>query len=38
MRRRIVNKKVKEECWIDREKSEIYIGDFVLTVKESDNE
>jgi len=30
--------KVKEECWIDREKCEIYIGDFILTVKESDNE
>lgn len=29
---------IKEECWIDREKCEIYIGDFVLTVKESDNE
>ena len=26
--------KIKEECWVDGEKCEIYIGDFVLTVKE----
>ena len=25
--------KIKEECWFDCDKSEIYIGDFVLTVR-----
>lgn len=30
--------KIKKECWFDCDKNEIYIGDFVLTVKESDNE
>ena len=29
---------IKEECWFDCDKNEIYIGDFVLTVKKSDNE
>jgi len=29
---------IKKECWFDCDKNEIYIGDFVLTVKESDNE
>jgi len=28
----------KEECWFDCDKNEIYIGDFVLTVKEIDYE
>ena len=30
--------KIKKECWFDCDKNEIYIGDFVLTVKEYDNE
>ena len=29
---------IKEECWVDCDKNEIYIGDFVLTVKEPNNE
>ena len=27
---------IKEECWFDCDKSEIYIGDFVLTVRKEE--
>ena len=28
--------KIKEECWVDCDKNEIYIGDFVLTVRKEE--
>tara|TARA_Y100001938_G_C7928752_1_gene348253 strand:- start:257 stop:433 length:177 start_codon:yes stop_codon:yes gene_type:complete len=30
--------KIKEYCWFDCDKNEIYIGDFVLTIKRFDDE
>jgi len=29
---------IKDKCWFDCDKKEIYIGNFVLTVKEENNE
>ena len=30
--------KIKEECWFDCAKGEIHIGNFVLSIKEQNNE